>query len=95
MTESQNNEALTPQAIQDKVNHILVEGFEIEADLLSPEARLEEDLDMDSLDGVDLVVALDKAFDCRIQEEDARSMRTMQDIYTFIEKTIREKNTGE
>jgi len=95
MTELQNNGGITTEAIKNKIDQILIEDFEIEAELLTPQSRLDEDMDMDSLDGVDLVVAMDKAFNCRIQEEDARSMRTLQDIYTYIEKAIRENTTGE
>ena len=42
-------------------------------------------LDMDSLDGVDLVVALEKTFACRIPEEEARGIRTLGDIYAKVQ----------
>ena len=69
------------------LNGILVDGFEIDPELLSPEARLAEDLELDSLDGVDLVVAIEKAFACRIREEDARAMAMLKDVYGYIERT--------
>ena len=71
-----------------RVNEILAEGFEIDPTLLSPDARLKEDLELDSLDGVDLVVAIEKAFSCRIQEADARSMLTLADVYRHIEHSL-------
>lgn len=79
---------MTSEAIVAKVNEILVEGFEINPTLLASNARLGKDLDLDSLDGVDLVVAIEKAFSCRIEEIDARSMETLADVYRHIEHSL-------
>lgn len=79
---------MNPESIAATLNEILVEGFEIDPDLLVPEARLAKDLDLDSLDGVDLVVAVERAFSCRIQEADARSMATLGDMYRYIETAL-------
>jgi acyl carrier protein len=79
---------MNSESIVAKLNEILVEGFEIDPDLLAPEARLAKDLELDSLDGVDLVVAIEKAFSCRIQEADARSMETVGDVYRRIEQSL-------
>lgn len=73
--------------IISQVNSIMAEGFEVSPDLLTPEARLKEDLGLDSLDGVDLVVALEKTFNYRIAEQDARQIKTLQDIYNHIQKS--------
>ena len=84
---------MTNEKIMAQVNEILVEGFEIEPSLLKPQAHLADDLDLDSLDGVDLVVALEKEFGCRIEEEEARSMAILKDIYDYIEQWM--KTSGE
>jgi acyl carrier protein len=68
------------------VNKILTEDFEVEASLLKPESRLNEDIGLDSLDGVDLIVAIEEKFECRIREEEARDMKTLQDIYDSIKR---------
>ena len=78
------------QTIIAKVNEIVVEGFEVEPSLLQPEARLMEDLELDSLDGVDLVVAIERAFSCRIDESEARAMKTLKGIYDYVERTCRD-----
>lgn len=70
--------------IESTVNAILVEEFEVDEGALRPDALLGDDLDMDSLDGVDLVVALEKAFRVRISEEEARGIRTLSDIYDRV-----------
>ena len=76
---------MTPEEIRKAVDQIMIEEFEVEPESLTPEAALDTDLDMDSLDGVDLVVALEKTFSCRIPEEEARGIRTLRDIYDRVE----------
>lgn len=73
------------------VNQVLEEEFEIEPDLLKPEALLNEDIGLDSLDAVDLIVIVDKELGVRIEEEDAREIRTLADVYTIIDSLLKEK----
>ena len=75
---------MTQDEIVTQVNAVLEEGFEIDSSLITPEARLGEDLGLDSLDGVDLVVALEKRIGCEVDEETARAMRTVKHIYDHI-----------
>jgi acyl carrier protein len=76
---------MTEQEIIDKTNKVFEESFEIETDRLTPEAQIFTDLGLDSLDIVDLIVALQSSFDVKIRnEEKVREIRTLQDIYTFI-----------
>ena len=65
------------------VNAIMVEDFEVVVEELKREAPLQE-LGLDSLDGVDLVVAIEKAFSTRIPEQEARNIRTLGDIYDRV-----------
>ena len=74
--------------VRKVVTETLVSEFELEAEKIVPTARLREDLGLDSLDGVDLVVALEKALNVRIPENDARQMRTVGDIHAFIDKAV-------
>lgn len=71
-----------------RVNRILAEDFEIEGAALQPSARLFEDLELDSLDSVDLVAALEREFGVKIDrqasEETIRAMRTLQHVYDFV-----------
>lgn len=77
----------TLEKVRNVVKDTLVAEFELQADQIVPTARLREDLGLDSLDGVDLIVALEKAMGVQIPETDARQMRTVGDIYAFIEKS--------
>ncbi len=71
-----------------RVNGVLVEDFELEKESLTPDADLYEDLELDSLDSVDLVAGLEREFGVKIDrqanEETVRSMRTLQDVYDFV-----------
>jgi acyl carrier protein len=68
------------------VNEVFVEGFEIKPEALKPEAHIFNDLGLDSLDIVDLVVALQKKFGVTIRDDErVRTIRTLGDIYNFIQ----------
>jgi acyl carrier protein len=76
---------MTEQEIIEKTNKVFEESFEIEKERLVPEAHIFADLGLDSLDIVDLVVALQNSFGVKIRnEEGVRDIRTLQDIYRFI-----------
>jgi acyl carrier protein len=68
------------------VNQTLVTEFELDPANIKRESRMREDLGLDSLDGVDLIVALEKALGVQIPETVAREMKTVGDIYTYIDK---------
>jgi acyl carrier protein len=81
------------QEIINKINKVFEESFEIEKERLVPTAHIFTDLGLDSLDIVDLVVALQNAFGVKIRnEEKVRDIRTLQDIYQFISSLKNEDN---
>ncbi len=68
-----------------KTNQVFEESFEIEKDKLLPEMNIFNDLGLDSLDIVDLVVALQQKFNVKIRDDErVRDIRTLGDIYAFI-----------
>lgn len=76
---------MTEQEIIEKTNKVFEESFEIEKERLVPTAHIFTDLGLDSLDIVDLVVALQTNFGVKIRnEEKVRDIRTLEDIYRFI-----------
>jgi acyl carrier protein len=71
--------------IEIMINEVFEESFEIEKNQLKPEANIFEDLGLDSLDVVDLVVALQKKFKVEIRtDERIKEIRTLEDLCKFI-----------
>lgn len=74
------------EQVYQKVVEILEELFEIDPAAITPEANLYQDLDIDSIDAVDLVVELKKMTGKKIRPEDFKSVRTVQDVVVEVEK---------
>ena len=83
---------MTKEEIMATANRVFAESFEIEPERLKPEANVFLDLGLDSLDTVDLVVAIQKKFGVQIRDDErVRSIRTLGDVYDFIEKIQQEQ----
>ncbi|MDR2945543.1 MAG: phosphopantetheine-binding protein [Candidatus Adiutrix sp.] len=76
-------------AIWATVTQAMMEEFELEPAQMRPEARIKEDLGLDSLDVVDMVIVLESAFDFKIQDKAAlKEIVTLSDVADFIAATI-------
>ena len=76
---------MTEQEIIKLTNQVFEDSFEIEKELLKEEMNIFQDLGLDSLDIVDLVVALQEKFGVKIRnDERIKDIRTLGDIYKFI-----------
>lgn len=76
---------MTAEEIQAKVFDVFEDSFEIERECLTLDAHIFSDLGLDSLDIVDLVVALQQAFGVKLRNSEAiRSIRTVGDLCAFI-----------
>ena len=80
----------TEEEIYKTVKDILVQDFECDESALVPEVKLFEDLDLDSIDAVDLVVRLQKIINKKVNPEDFKQIRTLQDVVMVIEKIVNE-----
>ena len=78
----------TKEEIYLKVVSIFEDLFEVETQKITLEANLYQDLDIDSIDAVDLMVELKKYTGKKIQPEDFRSVRTVQDIVDQVYKLL-------
>lgn len=77
--------SIAEKDIYQRVNNIFIEEFELEPEQLVPEATLYDDLGLDSLDAVDMVVALEKEFGVKMKDEESiRSVRTLDDLYKLL-----------
>lgn len=79
---------MTKQTITEKINDFLIEDFEVEAEELEPAANLKDTIGLDSLDFVDLVVAVESNFGVKLVGEDFVDVVTLQDFYNLIEKKL-------
>ncbi|MEI6645589.1 MAG: acyl carrier protein [bacterium] len=83
---------MTREEIVTIINKVFEDSFEIEPERLLPEANIFLDLGLDSLDTVDLVVAIQKKFGVQVRDDErVRSIRTLGDVYQFIELIYHEK----
>lgn len=80
----------TRDEIQDAVIAALNETFGIERARLVPKADLFKDLEIDSIDAIDLMVKLQKMIGKRMQPEAFKSVRTIEDVVTVIDKLVNE-----
>lgn len=69
----------------DKVCAILAEQLDVNAEDLTPETSIIDDLGADSLDIVDLVMTLEDEFDLEVPDEDIENIHTIGDLVTYIE----------
>ena len=75
----------TRDAIEAQLVEILVEMFELEAKNITREASLNDDLDIDSIDAVDLIVRLKALTGKKVDPEDFKEIRTVGDVVSAIE----------
>jgi acyl carrier protein len=76
---------ISDEQVHQRVAQIMAEEFELEPESLQPDATLYEDLGLDSLDAVDMVVALEKAFGMKMTDEEAvRAVRTLGDLFDLV-----------
>ncbi len=79
---------MTLQQIEERVTEFLVEDLEIEEEKITGEARLKEDLGIDSLEVVDVVVLVEEAFHYKMKPEDFKDLKTFDDFCAFIQQHV-------
>lgn len=76
--------------IYQEIVGLLVNLFELDADDITPGSRLYEDLELDSIDAVDMVVHLQKRVGRKISPDTFKTVRTVQDVVDAVEQLIQE-----
>ena len=76
---------MTDEKVIEIIDTSLANEFELDIEMMVPDALLYEDLVLDSLDRVDTVILLEQAFKFKIrEEEEIRKIRTLGDIHVFV-----------
>ena len=78
---------MSENSIEQRVVGIIVEQLGVNADQVNPEAKFIEDLSADSLDTVELVMALEETFGQEIPDEEAEKLQSVGDVIKYIEET--------
>lgn len=79
---------MTEEEIERTIRSILVSEFEVDPAALTRETNLFTDLDLDSIDAVDLVVRLQQETGKKVNPEDFRQIRTLGDVVTAVAKLV-------
>jgi acyl carrier protein len=75
----------TPEEISERVKSIIVEQLGVSLEEVTPQASFIEDLGADSLDIVELIMALEEEYDMEIPDEDAEKIQTVDDVTNYIQ----------
>ena len=78
----------TKEEIYNKLSEILIIEFEISKDLISPNANLFEDLDLDSIDAVDLAVKLQFFTNKKLSPDKFKQIHTVEDVVNAVEDLL-------
>ncbi|OQW46641.1 MAG: acyl carrier protein [Proteobacteria bacterium SG_bin7] len=71
--------------LNPKIKDIIVEQLGVDAERIKPDASFIDDLGADSLDIVELIMAMEEEFDIEIPDEDAEKLRKVQDVVSYLE----------
>jgi len=70
----------------ERIRTIIAEELDVDKTTIEPQSKLADDLGADSLDAVELIMAIEEEFDVEIDDNDATKIKTVQDIIDYLEK---------
>ena len=79
---------MTREEIEEKVRAFLIDDLEIDEDKISDDAKLKDDMGIDSLDFVDIVVIVEKKFGFKIKPEEMAGVKTLSQFCDYIESKV-------
>jgi acyl carrier protein len=81
---------MTKEAILDRLRDVLVATFQLDPATITPEANLFTDLDLDSIDAVELAIQLQDLVGRRVKAEEFKSVRNVQDVVEAVHRILQE-----
>jgi acyl carrier protein len=85
---------MTRDQIFQQMKATMVEAFELDPAKITTEARLVDDLGLDSIDAIDLAVKLQELTGERVAEETLKSLRTVADVITIVDQMVNRSQAG-
>lgn len=82
-------EQVVMNSIEERVTDIVVEQLGLERDKVHPESKFVDDLGADSLDTVELVMALEEEFEIEIPDEEAEKITTLREAIAYVEENAK------
>ena len=79
---------MAEKTIEQRVKEIIVKELQVNPDQVTPDAKFIEDLGADSLDTVELVMALEEEFECEIPDEEAEKITTVGQAISYIKEHL-------
>ena len=79
---------MATETVRTQVDRIIAVEFELADAKITPGSDLYDDLGLDSLDAIDLVVALEKTFGFKVEEGAARKIRKVEQLYEFVQARV-------
>ena len=79
---------MTKEEILKKIQEMLAQLFDLDPEEIKPESKLFEELELDSIDAVDLVVKLQKQIGKKIMPEDFKQVHTVQDVVDVVDRLV-------
>ena len=76
---------MTREELFSKIKQVLINDFEIDEEKITPEANIVTDLDLDSIDAVEMIVKMKPYLNGKIEPEVFKSVRTVQDVVNVLE----------
>ena len=75
--------------VLDKIRDVVVKKFKVQPQNVNVTTRLREDLNVDSLDAVELIMELEDTFNVKISDDEAQKLKTIGDIVNFIQPKVK------
>lgn len=82
---------MTREEIYDRIRTTLIENFEIAPERVTIDSHLMDDLELDSIDAIDMAVRIQKMTNVRVEEEDLRKLRTVRDTVDLVARLVGEQ----
>jgi len=76
-------------SVEEQIKDLVITQLKVEADKVTPEATIKEDLGADSLDATELIIAIESAFQISIPDEDALKLVTVKDVVDYVEQKVK------